>query len=106
MNISSTFLGISLFILTSCGGAASDLADKLRNLSEDNTNIVTLIDAQEQTITLNYDSSTISNPTSCSIVDPVGISITTPCSCSAGVCTVGVTPTGTGSASFDYTVTA
>ena len=101
--LSGTFLVFSLFALISCGSKTSDVIDQLRDISEGGSTVVTLIDAQEQTITLNYDNTTISNPTSCSIIDPVGVTITTPCSCSAGICTVGVTPTGTGSASFNYT---
>ena len=101
MNISSTFLGIGLFILTSCGGTTGDVIGQTSDLAKGSNTVVNLINAHEQTITLNYDSSTISTPTSCSIIDPVGVTITTPCSCSAGICTVGVTPTGTGSASFN-----
>jgi alpha-tubulin suppressor-like RCC1 family protein len=46
--------------------------------------------------------------TSCSITNLSHVAITTPCTCSLGSCSVGVTGTSNynGSASFDYTVTA
>ena len=60
----------------------------------------------EKTITLSYSSSTSEQATSCDITNLSNITETTPCSCSVGVCTVGVTGTSDfmGPASFSYTV--
>jgi len=46
--------------------------------------------------------------TSCSVSNLTNVSVSAPCVCSAGVCTVEVTGTAayTGPASFDYTVTS
>lgn len=57
-------------------------------------------------ITLDYTDANSNLATSCNISNLLNLTITTPCSCTAGVCTVGVTgtPAYMGSASFDYTV--
>lgn len=95
------FLALS-FVLSSCSQSSNKLSLGLNQKKADT--VVTLIDNKEQSINLKYNSSEVSNPTTCDIIDPVNISITTPCTCVAGICTVGVTPTGSESASFDYTV--
>ncbi|MGZ6484904.1 MAG: hypothetical protein ACXWQQ_00115 [Pseudobdellovibrio sp.] len=59
-------------------------------------------------ITLSYTDPGGHQATACSISSPNHISVTQACSCSAGVCTVGVTGTSNfnGSASFSFNVTA
>ena len=108
MKVASLLILLSL-IFSGCGKATSDIVSELRALPdsplpEGSSTSANLIDGAEQTVTLIYDSSEVSNPTSCSVSDPVGLSIATPCSCTAGECTVGLTPSGVGSASFSYTV--
>ncbi len=102
--LSGTFLVFSLFALASCGGTKSDVVNQSRDLGSSGTMSVNIIDGKEQFITLTYDSSKISNPSSCTADSASGVSISTPCSCSAGVCTVGVTPLEPGSAGFDYII--
>ena len=60
----------------------------------------------ESIITLAYDDVDGDPATSCSISGLNNITETTPCSCTLGLCSVGVTGTNgyTGSASFDYEV--
>ena len=62
----------------------------------------------ESVITLSYTDADGDQADSCAITNLSNITETTPCACSAGVCTVGVTGTSGyfGAASFDYTVTA
>ena len=62
----------------------------------------------ESVITLSYTDVESDQATACAIMSPTNVTVTTACSCSAGICTVGVTGTlnYTGAASFDYTVTA
>jgi alpha-tubulin suppressor-like RCC1 family protein len=59
-------------------------------------------------ITLVYNDAESDFATTCSFSNLSNVSITTPCSCTLGVCSVGITGTlnYNGSASFDYTVTA
>jgi hypothetical protein len=58
-------------------------------------------------LTLDYYDHDGDAATSCAISNLGNVSVSTPCSCSAGVCTVGILGnTGyTGPASFDFTVT-
>ena len=63
-----------------------------------------LIAGYEQTLRLKYDNQFVG--TSCSIVDPVGLTINQACSCLDGVCSAEVaTPSTSGYGSFSYTVT-
>ncbi|MBC74737.1 MAG: hypothetical protein CME64_01860 [Halobacteriovoraceae bacterium] len=94
-------LTFSVFLGVSCGKVDFDLLnEKLNELSADE--VVTLIEDHEQTITLNYEQSFTA--TSCTITSLTGAAVTTPCSCSAGVCTVGITPNGLGDISLLYSV--
>ncbi len=58
----------------------------------------------ELVITLPYSSSTGDLASSCSVIVPNELTASTPCSCTSGICTVGITPaTGhSGNISFDY----
>ena len=60
------------------------------------------------TITLSYTDAEGDLATACAVSSPTNVTVSTPCSCTAGACTVGVTGTANfnGSASFSYTVTA
>jgi hypothetical protein len=60
------------------------------------------------TITLTYSDVEGDQATSCTATGATNITVTTPCTCALGVCTVGVTGTANynGTASFNYTVTA
>ena len=60
------------------------------------------------TITLSYSDVEGDLATSCALSAPSNVSVSTPCACAAGVCTVGVTgsPDYSGAAGFSYTVTA
>ncbi len=62
----------------------------------------------EAMITLDYTDTDSDNATNCNISGLSNLTETTACSCSSGVCTVGVTGTSnyTGGVSFNYTVTA
>lgn len=62
----------------------------------------------QSSITLTYSDIEGDQATSCSVTGLTNVSITTPCACSLGTCTVGVTGTAHyhGVASFNYTVTA
>lgn len=62
----------------------------------------------ESIITLEYTDPDGDLAISCAISEETNINVTTPCSCSVGNCTVGVTGTlnYVGAASFEYTVTA
>jgi hypothetical protein len=62
----------------------------------------------ESIITLSYTDVENDQATSCSLSGLTNVTITQACACAAGVCTVGVTGTlnYTGSAGFQYTVTA
>jgi hypothetical protein len=59
-------------------------------------------------ITLSYTDAEGDLATACSIASPTNVTVTQACSCTVGTCTVGVTGTlnYSGTASFDYTVTA
>lgn len=75
------------------------------------TSNITPISFNEETqamITLSYTDIEGDQASSCVILGLTNVSISTPCSCSLGVCTVGVTGTAnySGAASFNYTVTA
>ena len=62
--------------------------------------------AVESIITLSYTHSESKLADSCSVINTSGITISTDCFCdSDGVCTVGLTGTNSGTASFDYSVT-
>ena len=62
----------------------------------------------ETIITLPYESVDNSNANSCFTTIVSNVTVTTPCTCTAGECSVGVTgtPGYTGLASFDYAVNA
>jgi large repetitive protein len=62
----------------------------------------------ESVVTLSYADADGDNATACSVSGLSNISESTGCSCTAGTCTVGVTGTAeySGSAGFNYTVTA
>lgn len=62
----------------------------------------------EGTITLSYTDPNSDQATSCAVSGLSNVTVTTPCACAAGVCSVGVTGTANhnGAASFNYTVTA
>ena len=61
----------------------------------------------EQMITLPYTASPEVLATSCEVTDLTNLTETTPCSCdTVGVCTVGLTGITTGTATFNFTVTA
>ena len=68
---------------------------------------VNLQENLETIVTLNYIHAQEKEATSCSLVNLVNISITTPCTCVAGVCTVGLTGLTdySGDASFGYSIT-
>ena len=68
MNITSLWILLSL-VLSSCGKATSDIVSELRALPEGSSTSANLIDGAEQTVTLIYDSSKVSNPTSCSVTE-------------------------------------
>jgi hypothetical protein len=60
-------------------------------------------------ITLSYTDPDGDQATACAVTVPTNVSVSTPCACSTGVCTVGVTGAPlnyNGPASFSYTVTA
>jgi hypothetical protein len=107
------FLAI-LFLLTSCGIKVD--VDKAINAQSnvDNTPVTTNlipsnIDEDVQgIITLVYNDSNGDLASVCSLSNLSDITITQACSCTLGVCTVGVSGTlnYNGGASFDYTVTA
>lgn len=62
----------------------------------------------ESIMTLSYTDVESDQATSCSISNLSNVTVTTPCACAGGTCTVGVTGTLNyfGPGSFDYTVTA
>jgi VCBS repeat-containing protein len=62
----------------------------------------------QSTITLSYTDANGDLASSCAISALSDVTVSSPCSCAAGVCTVGITstPNFNGSASFSYTVTA
>ncbi len=59
------------------------------------------------TITLSYTDVENNNPSSCALTSLTNVTLTTPCACAAGICTVSVTGTSNynGAASFNYTLT-
>lgn len=61
-------------------------------------------------VTLSYTDANSDQATSCAISNISNLTVSTPCTCNLGICTVGVEAssgsTYTGAASFDYTVTA
>jgi alpha-tubulin suppressor-like RCC1 family protein len=59
------------------------------------------------TITLSYTDVENNNPLGCALTGMTNVTLTTPCACTAGVCTVVVTGTSNynGAASFNYTLT-
>lgn len=63
---------------------------------------------QEEIFTLTYTDIENDDATSCAVTNLANATITSPCSCGGGVCTVGLTGTSgfSGIASFEYTVTA
>lgn len=62
----------------------------------------------ESTITLSYTDADSDLATTCAIAGLTNVTVTTPCSCSVGVCSAGITGIANhnGAASFTYTVTA
>ncbi|MCB0386692.1 MAG: hypothetical protein KDD43_14965, partial [Bdellovibrionales bacterium] len=62
----------------------------------------------EATITLTYSDEDADQAQSCSLYNLQNVTVTTPCLCNSGTCTVGVTGTSgyTGAARFDYRVNA
>ena len=60
----------------------------------------------ESIITLSYTVADSAQATACAVSSLNLVTVSTPCSCSGGVCTVGMTGTASGSGSFRYTVTA
>lgn len=63
-----------------------------------------LIKGHEQIVPLEYGEPITAS--SCTIEDAEGVNITSPCSCNvSGECTVGLTPTGDGSATYTFVVT-
>lgn len=61
---------------------------------------------REKVIYLTYTDAENDEATVCAVSDLVGVTVTTPCSCSRGACSVGVSGSTETSASFNYTVTA
>lgn len=98
-----TFL---LILISSCGGTGGKTT-KRTGSAEVGTNIgsapFSIIQSYEEILTLPYSETFTAD--SCEISSPSGINVTTPCSCSSGTCTVGVTASSTGSAGFNYTIT-
>ncbi len=97
----------SVFLsLMSCGGSKSSVSNS-RGDNRVGTDIgsssFSVIQNYEEIITLPYSETFTAD--SCEISSPSGINVTTPCSCSSGTCTVGVTASSTGSAGFNYTIT-
>lgn len=94
-------LALTVFFSVSCGKVNIDLLmQELNELSADEA--ITLIEDHEQTISLNYNQNFTA--TSCSITSLEGATIATPCSCTAGVCTVQIIPIGLGEISLQYSV--
>ncbi len=93
-----------VFISSGCGGSKSTTTISGKTEEQENKYIpdLTLIDGHEQIITLNYHESF--SATSCTLTDLSGAIETTSCSCSSGVCTVGLTPIENGEGTYTYTV--
>lgn len=60
----------------------------------------------ESIVNLPYTVSNSAQATACAVSSPNQVTVSTPCSCSAGVCTVGITGSSSGAGSFRFTVTA
>lgn len=73
-----------------------------------NINPAAFNEEDSSTITLSYTDANGDLATACTITSPTKVTVSTPCTCVAGVCTVGVTGSlnQTGAAGFQYTVTA
>ena len=91
-----------LFFLLGCGSSKNENTFQKKEQSLVKTS-VSIIENHEQFIELPYSESYSAN--SCEISNIAGVNVTTSCSCSSGVCTVGITPIGTGLADFEYSVT-
>lgn len=108
--ISFLFILTSLSFIASCNERefSAELKDdkKARPLASDNLTPDNLTENNESIITLEYDDPSGSPAISCNVFNLENVTETTPCSCSGGVCTVGLTglPNYNGIASFDYTV--
>jgi len=100
--IKSTNLVIFLISLLGCGQSSVDLDSSSLPDSDVDKNKLVMIPGHEQLVTLHYDEAFVAS--ACTIINPINLSITTPCSCSAGVCTAGLTPDGLGPGTYSYTV--
>ena len=98
---------ILFFATVGCGKAQ---VDKLLNsLSQDSlstpgVSTASVLENYEKIIELEYSSSGSILAESCSITSEVNLSVTTPCTCDSGTCTVGITPGTAGVGSFEYSV--
>ncbi len=108
MKAPQTFCILLLFLVTvGCGKAQVDKV--LESLNQDSfttpgVNTANVLENYEQVIQLEYSSSGSTLAESCSITSEVNLSVTTPCTCETGICTVGITPGTAGVGSFEYTV--
>jgi alpha-tubulin suppressor-like RCC1 family protein len=88
------------FLLTIASLDSAPIASNLlpSSMTEDVQSIINLV----------YNDVESDLATSCSISNPSNITVSAPCTCTLGSCSVGVTGTSNfnGSASFDYTITA
>jgi len=97
------------FVFASFGCGKAEVAKVVGGLSSTKSLVTegesaSVLENYEQIIELEYSSSTSTLAESCSITSEVNLSVTTPCSCDSGVCTVGITPGATGVGSFEYSV--
>ncbi|MBJ00915.1 MAG: hypothetical protein CME67_06755 [Halobacteriovoraceae bacterium] len=92
-------------VLSGCGAGKGTNSSR-GGLTESGTDIgnssFSIIQSYEETLTLPYSGTFTAD--SCEISSNSGVNITTQCSCSSGVCTVGVTASSTGAASFNYSL--
>ena len=96
-------LGV-IFLQIGCGEISSEL-QSLANLEHEDLSpeSSSLLSGVEQTVPLSYSENF--EGTTCEVLNTQNVSVTSSCSCSSGICSVGVTPDESGSASFNYYVT-
>tara|TARA_Y100000780_G_scaffold166498_1_gene151432 strand:+ start:132031 stop:133554 length:1524 start_codon:yes stop_codon:yes gene_type:complete len=100
---------ILLLFLAAVGCGKAQVDKVLNTLNQESlitpgVSAASVLENYEQIIELEYSSSGSTLAESCSITSEVNLSITTPCSCDSGVCTVGITPGTAGVGSFEYSV--
>lgn len=102
-------LGILILFLATVGCGKAQVDKLLNSLNQESfttpgVSAASVLENYEQIIELEYSSSGSTLAESCSITSEVNLSVTTPCACDSGTCTVGITPGTAGVGSFEYSV--